>query len=452
MDYKNINDILLKKIYCAHEERSGGIPRVYQCDIIIDLINEAIKNNVDINYDRLSSFISNLFSVSYTRELKCVITNKEKIKDLMNNIFNVMPKFFVKLYADRSYILEYMLRFPYYDTCYDNLNDSKLNNEPNVNNLLNKITQRLSSNYIVNNDILANFVIKNIDMTNDVIQFLVKSKSDILAQHIANIIDKSSETYTDKVLYNACLALPYSKPIIQSLVLKNLKITNEHLRSVILLRPADSIDFIFEISNVKATKEHFGILGGATIPQTTIVDKRDAIIVKKELVMLNRNYTIYKDGIEKSYSADKTEILIKHGFIPDEETINEAIQHNKEIYNVERFGIVLDEKFLKLCQTHSFYPKYDFKCIDSKLYGLQELCLTKNPPKIRQYLKKNKVKPDDVCMKNASKVANNKEIIELLVNAGGIITKDTVLAYVKISQDPQLKYLMLKYFENVDKV
>ncbi len=452
MDYKNINTILMKKIYCAHEERLGAKPLKYDCDIICDLINEAIKNDIIIDRPKLASFLSNLFSASYTRELKCVIINKEKIKELMNNIFNAMPTFFVKLYTARSYILEYMLRFPYYDTCYENLNGLKLNNEPEFNMLLLRFTQRLSSDYIINNNILANFLIKNVEMTNDVMTFLVKSKSDVLAQHIANIIDKSNETYTDKVLFNACIALPYSKPIIQSLVLKNLKITNEHLKNVILLCPADSIDFIFELSNIKATKEHFGHLGGATIQQKTIIDKRDAIFCKKELLMLNRRYTIYKEGIEKSYSPEKTEVLIKYGFIPDENTINQAIQHNKEIYNVERFGIVLDEKFLKLCQKYNFYPNYDFKCIDPKLYKLQELCLMRNPPKIRQYLKKNKITPDDVCMENASKVVNNKETIELLVNAGGVISKDSVLAYVNVSQDSQLKYLMTKYFENDNKV
>jgi hypothetical protein len=228
-------------------------------------------------------------------------------------------------------------------------------------------------------------------------------------------------------------------------------VTDDHISQIILYCSDDSIDFIFELTGMKATKKHFNILLGAIKGQEILIDKYQTILVKKDIEMLNLLYTIYKDGNTQNYTPEKTEVLIKHGFVPDIIDINLSVLKGKEIYNIERFGIVLDEKFLKLCQENNFYPQYNFKCIDPNLYKLQELCLKKNLPQIKQFLKKNKVVPDSVCLENASTVPNNKETIQLLVDAGGIITKSCVLEYAKITPDNQLRFLLSQYFKNTDK-
>jgi len=446
--YMNYNII---KIFCNHGNYGATPP--YQCDIICDSIIEAFNNKCKLDLDKLLEYLGKLFSGYNYRGSTCVNANKEKIKELINNIFEIMPTIFFEMHKERTNIFLQILRFPYYDTCYEHLNKNVISLELNgkiiFNAFLNALESRMSSNYLINNDILANFIIKNVDMNFNVIERLITCKSEVLAQYIANIIDKSNDDFTkNDLLLKASSALPYSKPIIQSLVFKGCKITNNHVKRVISDCSADSIDFILELSGIKATKIHYKYLLEARKDQETEIDKRDTTIQKKVHLMLNKSYTIYKSGFTKSYSPEKMEVLIKHGFIPDKDDINLSITSNKEIYNIERFGIVLDETFLKLCQEYKFYPNYNFKCIDQNLYQLQNLCSNKNLPKIKQFMKKNKVIPDSVCMENAAKVPNNKETLEILVNAGGIINKSCLLAYTNILYDNQLNFLMQEYFKS----
>lgn len=443
MNYNIIN------ITCSHENSDPHPP--YQCDIISDVIIKALNNNYKLDKNKILTYIDKLFTNTYYRDISCVIFNKEKIKTLMNNIFEFMPMIFLEMCGKNNKIFSNMLRFPFYDTCYEHLNKNiNLNNNNTVQMFLSIITVRLSSNYIINNDLLANFIIKHVNMTINVIIKLVTCKSDVLSQYIANIIDKSNEDFSfDDIILKSCSALPYSKAIIQSLVFKNFPITNDHLTRVILhCNSADSIDFMFELSGIKPTKIHYKHLLTATKEQEIDIDKRHTTIYKKVHVMLNTSYTMYRTGNVPSYTPEKMEVLIKHGFIPDIEDIHLSITSNKEIYNIERFGIALDEKFLKLCQENNFYPNYNFKCVDQNLYKLQELCLKKNLPKIKQLFNKNKIVPDNVCLENASKVPNNKGTLETLVNAGGIITKSCLISYADTIHDNQLTFLMQEYFKN----
>ena len=447
MDYKNINNILQKSRRCSHENYAAKSP--YTCDSTINSITLAITNNIPINLQLLTKYFGDLFTY-YNSTNSCVVKNMENFKILINNIFATYPQIFSDFYDDNKQIFVNMLRYPIYDTCYEHLNTKM-----DIINLVDKpfldvFVKRLTSNYTDNNDILANFIIRNVNMTKDIITKLSACKSELLANCMAGIIDKSNESFTDELLLNACSALPFTKQIVQSLVLRNVVITNEHIEHVIKHCSADSIEFIFNLANVQATKQHFKNLVTSDIYKNESVYSRQTIIYNKVICTLDQNYDLYKKEYTSCYTIEKCLVLLNHGFVPEQDDIKLSIEKHVEIPMIEKFGVVFDETFLKLLQKNKFYPNYEFKCIAPELYELQRLCITRNLPKIRKHMKKyDKLVPDSVCMENASKVKSNGETIDLLINAGGIVTKECINSYSEIVNDHQLYSLLEGYFKNV---
>ena len=454
MDYKNINVILQRWNGCdTHHSR---------CTNIFNAINEALENNININLKYLHSYIYKLLNdinrhYYRTNHDACMIQNYEVIKKVMGNILNI-PTFFsygVNDYPDTKSIMRELLLFPTYDSCYDNVilpEPLKFNDNDQV---FLACIERLNSNYYENNHI-ANFVIKNTNMTPNVIAQLCSCKNEMLSKFVAGILDKATDISDKDLLGIACTSLPFTKLIIQSLVSRNIKIKNEHINSVLSDGSAESIDFIIDLAKSQGefvlTKEHYKILLTSQTLVNDEIDRRQTCVINKIVHKLNSNYELHLKKCDNNYTTDKMMILIKHGFVPDREDIILSIEHKKEMPMIEKFNVQLDNDFLKLCQDNNFYPKYDFKCISPGLFELQSLCLNKNLPKIRAFLKKNNtIVPDNICMENACNIIRNEKTIDLLINAGGVINKKCLTNYLHIVRDPQMSLLVNNFMNNIPK-
>ncbi len=447
MNYDQVNVILKqRRERCAHEAYNLNQPFI--CDKLIDLINGAITYGFKIEIPLLVKYCESLFN-GYGGSYTCAVKNNEKIKMLINNIFSAYPEIFHIFCEANRQIIQSILKYPIFDTCYEKLNNKVDNLNINDKRYLDTFIRRLTSNYTENNDILASFIIKNITLTPEILTRLSVCKSELMASYISGIIDKSNDTFPDELIINACSSLPYTKQIIQSLVLRNVPIAEAFIIKVIETCSDDSIEFILNITNKPATKQYFKklVVNKLNIPD---VADRYATIYNKIVCRLNDRYDLYKINYTSNYTKDKCLILINHGFIPDQDDIKLSIEHHVEIPMIEKFGVVFDETFLKLLQKNQFYPDYNFKCISPELYQLQKLTITRNLPKIRKFLKtNNKLVPDEVCMVNASNVKSNSDTIQLLIDAGGIITKECLDRYSTMLNDHQMSTLLTGFLKNI---
>ncbi len=447
MNFDQVNVILKqRRERCSHESYNQKPPFV--CDKILDLIIGALTYGFKVDLILLDKYYESLFQ-GYCGTNYCVVRNNEKVKILLDKTFEVYPEIFNMFCDGNKQTIINMLKYPIFDTCYEKLNTKIGNLVLNDKRCLDSFLRRLTSNYTENNDTLASFIIKNINMTPTILTKLSICKSELMANYISGIIDKSNDAATDELILNACSSLPYTKQIIQSLVLKNVVIAEEFIIKVIGTCSDDSIEFILNVTNKQATKIYFKhlITSKSHIPDS--ID-RYATNYGKVICRLNDRYDLYSLKFEINYTKDKCMVLINHGFVPDQDDIKLSIENHVEIPEIEKFGVVFDEPFLKLLQKNQFYPEYNFKCIAPELYQLQRLTVTKNLPKIRKFLKTYKtLVPDEYCMLNASSIKNNGVTIQLLMDAGGIITQGCLDAYSKMLNDNQLSILLTGFLKNV---
>lgn len=455
--YTNINEILKEQFsICAHYEKSGGRYKNY-CDTAGDLIMEAFNNNFEINVDSMTKYLLELFKVlgnrwgDYDYGYDCLHHNSDKIKKVLNIIFERMPHIFDKLIK----IIPRMLLYPAYDSCYIHLNTNPDYKVPQTH--IKPFLTRLSSNYSENdkNDDLVKFIIKNIALTKNNIMDMCSCKNHHLTNYVASIIDKSEEEFDSDIMHMAILNLPYTKQIIHSLLLKGIKITDSDVNDALIYGSCESLEFVFnlvkETGPLVITKEHFKTLITCKIFMDAEKATRQVEIHKDVLCKLNNNYEEFIKKEQCIYTIPKMTLLIDNGFVLDKDDVLLSVKHKREIPQLEKFGVVFDENFLKLCQEHQFYPKYNFKCVSTELYELQTLCLAKNVPKTRALLKKYpSLIPNGVCMVNACRIKNNEKMIELLVGAGGIVDKECLIAYNNLAQDKFMNALINNFIANND--
>ncbi len=421
------------------------------CNKMVDNIMMAMDNNSKINPTLLCNFIYGLFGAinnNYSDPTKCAIINETKIINLLNNIFEKIPDIF-KMLCDKIYMIKELLQHPNYDSCYNYLNNiPKLNsNTPSFGIFIRRITSR----YGCENDDLINFIITNTIITEEILKKLIICKNNIMAKYISNIIDKSDYKFDNKDLSNACSVLPFSKPIIYALNSKGLELNNKHIHYVIENCSTDSIEFIFNIVNPKITKNHFSTLVMSSIEKYTTYCSANTIIYSNgNVYRLNNEYDTYGYEDQSNYSKEKMSIFLNRGFIPDKNDILLSVQYKVEIPMIEKF-VNLDETFLKLCIDNNFYPKYNFNCISPELLELRSLCVSKNLPKIRNLLNKHKTVPDNICMEYASKVKGNDKALQLLINAGGIITPQCIKLYSSTINDAALNVMANSLIANTKK-
>jgi hypothetical protein len=338
-------------------------------------------------------------------------------------------------------IVSLTLRYPFLDTCYYNLPD------PSV--CIDLFVKRLSSDDYKYNDDIANIVINIIKNKKYPIEKLLKCKNEEIIKHVSQIIDKSPETYKDEIFSKACKGLPVTKQIIFSLIGKGNCVTEQSIIEVLTYGTCESIEFILDLGKVQLTKTHFQTLitGQSTVYKN--IHKRQVMIENDKVLQLDDRYGLYIKEMVDNYSSEKMMILLDRGLTLDNDDILFSVTHQKELPLIEKF-VTLNNDFLLLCRKHNFYPKYKFDCISPDMLNLQNLCLAKNLPGVRAFLKKNKLVPDSICMENASRLKNNEKTIKLLVDAGGVANGKSLLLCAEWLRSEQMTMLLNSFIKNTN--
>jgi hypothetical protein len=408
--------IKLTKIDCSHHVSYGyGNNNLKTCNDIFQTIVDCYDAGKIPSQNALNEFMKYIttrtrahyyyYNSDDTIKYRCIYKNSEVLSNALMMIFNN--------YAPGIDIIKELVKIAAYDTCYSLLNQNQNFKGLSHDDLLIIIEARLrySRNQGVNDDTdLATFIVNNIIVNTENLLALCGCRSSHLAILIAPIIDKFSGIVTEEFMDSACAVLPYSKPIIQALINRGIKISSDHLGIVCANCNLEAIEYILQITRMPINKQHYRALVGSSIydPEPEL-----------EYYYYRKNKpSKFKNG----YSDEKMELLIKYGFKPDYDDVLFGIKNKISIPNIERFGIKLDAKILDACYDVDYYPKYNFDFIDKELIALQELCTSRRISEIKSKIKKNNLVPDRKCMENVCKFAKNSPVYEFLKSNGGKTT------------------------------
>jgi hypothetical protein len=249
-----------------------------------------------------------------------------------------------------------------------------------------------STNKICPHEDLINTLLDNCDITK-VVDTMFKCRCLSVQKRCLRLMDEQSELITKDHMYQACELLPVNKDVVDKFHNMGFEVDHKCLEIVCKHCDVDSIHQILcykidvnrqSFQNIMSSKEfkvklsRYGPRRGLTFDPG----------------MVKRGYSV------KGYSDEKLELLIKFGYKPDREDLEESIRAKVLLPEADRFGLYLDDDLMEICYEKNFYPNYEFKG-DENLMELRKICKTKGLNVVKKYVEKHQTKPDRVCLRNA---------------------------------------------------
>lgn len=379
-----------------------------------------------------SKYNTGHYYYGYYGQYKCFKKNQDIVSQTMMILF--------RYYIPSDDIFASLITVPFYDKCYKTLTDNHDFTGLGAEWLKLIVEKRLQySQDDTDESELVTFIFKNIQFTAEEILLLCGCSNTLLAGKLAGIISKFAGNFTGEYMTRACAALPYTKAVVQSLIMRSVKITNEHLTIVCSKCNIYAIDFVLQTTRLPITKDNFK--GLITSQQYNKIQVDDS----------NNYYrkTAYESSWISGYSMEKMELLIKYGYKLDYDDVLFAINNSIELPGVERFNIILDKKLLEACWNNDFYPSYPWKCIEPEMIELQKACTTRRAKLIKSIIQSNKLIPDRKCMENASCFISNQPIYNELVTAGGKPTYKCIKNCAKLLKNTHYLLMLVDDFEKV---
>ncbi|ARF11612.1 hypothetical protein Klosneuvirus_2_48 [Klosneuvirus KNV1] len=366
-------------------------------------------------------------------QYKCIKKNQDIVSQTMMILF--------RSYIPTTEMFAELINLSAYDKCYKILNENPdftvLSNE-----WLNLIVEKRLQYSLDDSDEteLVNFIFKNIQFTSEEVLLLSGCSNTLLAGKLAGIISKFAGNFTEEYMAKACSALPYTKTVVQALIMRGVKITSDHLTIVCSKCNMYAIDFILQTTRLPVTKDNFKALITSQIYNKIPVDDSNTYYYRKQL---NQSPWV------KGYNMEKMELLIKYGYKLDYDDVLYAIDQSIELPGIERFNIDLDKKLLEACWNNDFYPAYPWKCIEPEMIELQKACTTRRGKLIKSLIQSNKLVPDRKCMENASNFISNQPIYNDLVTAGGKPTYKCIKNCARLLKNTHYLLMLVNDFEKV---
>lgn len=411
-DIDDYNEAIMDhmKASCGHTQYYYYGKSDHVCTKICNLIHECYDNKhalTQATFDCFMSYISCHAAYqmyTYDASRTCLHKNSPALLHTLALLFGA--------FIPNNDVLKKMIVFNDYDGVYKHLEDN-----PGFNGLSEEqvkiiVDERLNYSEELKNRELVDFVIKNSQLNVNNITALAGCRNELLSFTLSGLIDKFDGQVTDAMLMAACKALPSSKHSVQSLLNRGLELSSDHFTEVCALCDESSIDYFLQTSRLPIERKHFQAL--IKSKKYTRADIDD-----------NSGYRWYRynqkhDPWNESYSMEKMELLIKYGYKPDYDDVLFSAKEKKELPEIERFGIILDQKILDACWDVDFYPvSYNFDCVTPEMIMLQGLCKTRRAAEIKKTLKTHAMVPDRKCMENAACFRSNLPIYNHLKNLGG---------------------------------
>lgn len=258
---------------------------------------------------------------------------------------------------------------------------------------------------------------------NDNFISLFSIRSYKLHHAIANIFDKYDGTvvvFDQNLLIAACRFLPYTLPIVQALLGKELIIDKKCVHAVLQFGNVEGIQFIIDRFDKNITSGHFN----------TLLNSKKYVGLTYSLYSNYKSHRTfscdnYGYSIEKGsgYSDEAAKIFLNKGYKINKDNFIVAIKNNIQLQDIDKLGIKIDSEIEDICFRSSFYPICTFQNIDPKVIELQKLCIQPKISELRQFFKNNQnVEPNEKCMITAIKARVVDKTLQYLVANGGTIT------------------------------
>lgn len=405
-----IKQILTNNV-CSHHYTRYRIPAENVCDNIGEKILNILRKGKNIDENVFNLYIDYITKNTYPysnayQDYKCICKNKDMIKKYLMEMFTYI--------TPTNNQIAKIIEYNYFDDCFKELDNSKVIFNNSIIDVI--IKERLKKN--CNSKILIDILLKFMPITYNNLSKLVNIKNDYLLFMLSGIIDKVSIKFDNNdILHEACSSLPQSIQVISALISRGLVLDSKCLEIVCEKCSIKAIKYVLENGRINITKNHF-----------------------QKLI----NTTSYYEG---NYTQEKMELLINYGYKLDYDDIIYSIKRQKEIPNVDRFNIKLDQKVLELCWEHDFYPNYKFDCISEEMIQLEKLCLTRQLTKIKKHIENFNLVPDRKCMENACNSRTNGKIVDYLISKGGKINIKCILKSAYILAHSAFLIDIIKSFE-----
>lgn len=425
-------------IFIKMKEIREEINNINEVDNIdIENEREELQKNINTLFYAYIGFILNSTCITKYNENNYTII--DKILDYVTNIID-NKEFY---YKGRNYKLMDIL-FLYIPS--DEIGNSIIDKIININDKIFNISfaveyikTNLMINSVASNNLnkhksminrIKNFVLK--ECKNDDFSFVpfVEMRCPYFANIISNIIDKHDGDIKEDVLIGALRFLPYTKSIVNSLILKLKPEFKESYLSVVLnYCEIEGIKYFIGRYKNNITSNNFEKL----LCSHRYIDKKGNCTDEYGFYVK----TYYDKSTVIGYNTDKFELLVENGFKPTYNDIITALKYKVELPNIERFDIKLEQNFIKECEKYKFFPSYEIKGVGKNISELRSLCTIKNKSQITSFFKRNKkdnIVPDRICMENASEIKTNKAVLDVLISHGGKITAECVEKNMRVDK------------------
>ena len=156
-----------------------------------------------------------------------------------------------------------------------------------------------------------------------------------------------------------------------------------------------------------------------------------------EKLINNKNINYYLDINVK--------LFLEYGYNITYEHLLKLTSKKIKIDNIEKYGIKLDDNYLKVCDKINFYP-YPFDDIQQSDIELMNSCY----PHRNKYINNQGIIPKQRCMRLACSYKNNLNTIETLIDYGGKIDIECLQKTIELhTSNRQVTLIFEKFRETL---
>ena len=156
-----------------------------------------------------------------------------------------------------------------------------------------------------------------------------------------------------------------------------------------------------------------------------------------EKLINNKNINYYLDINVK--------LFLEYGYNITYEHLLKLTSKKIKIDNIEKYGIKLDDNYLKVCDKINFYP-YPFDDIQQSDIELMNSCY----PHRNKYINNQGIIPKQRCMRLACSYKNNLSTIETLIGYGGKIDLECLQKTIELhTSNRQVTLIFEKFRETL---